>query len=340
MEFYSSRYDEAQESYASALTIYRRHGDQKGTATTLAKFGNLAMDRGQQTEALDLYQQSLAILERLNNPLETASNLPNLANALREQGRLQESIARYRAAVDIFKTFDARRDLGVNLGNLGIAYDDLGDHASACAHYREALDLHRELGNRRGEAMTLGNLGQAAHAQTLYEQAESHHREALELHRETSSQRAECAALGNLGETLLERGRTTEARHTLLRCLQLGDTIQPQISAVFRGVLALLCVAEGQTDEALRLIEKAEPCIQSLIPEYARFLCRKSQVLLAAGRPESARQALARAKELAQELGVADTSVLTAEIRKTEALSRNAADGDPLLVRPGDPTRS
>lgn len=131
LAWYQEDCDRATELLHEALSLYRRLGDERGTALALGALGSVAISRGNYEAARERFAQSLNIFRELN---------------------LKEGVANV-------------------LLNLGTVLWRGGEHAQATALLSESLALQREMGDRGGIARCLEGLAEVACAQGDYERA-------------------------------------------------------------------------------------------------------------------------------------------------------------------------
>ena len=112
----------------------------------------------------------------------------------------------------------------------------------------------------------------------------------------------------------LEQNQIKESKKCLIEAIELCDETMPPGAGVFRGSLALMYAKDGLFSEAISLLEKGEPQVRVYVKEYAKFLCKKSEVYFLKGDLAFARDSLKQAESTVDE--VTQGSVLSKMIAK------------------------
>jgi DNA-binding CsgD family transcriptional regulator len=208
-------YERARVAYEESLELYRRLGDEEGTADSLGKLGSLKLSLGEDEQAKALLEESLVLLQTLED----------------NRGML----------------------FGV-LNDLGSLADRQGDTARAVALYEEALLLSREHGDAYGIAIALGNMGLTTLVYGDSERATALLEESLTLFREVEDTLDVAICLINLGLAVLIKGdhqRATELLHeSLALARELGDRLS--IAECLEAVAGVVG-AQGNSKRAVRL---------------------------------------------------------------------------------------
>ncbi|MEW6060035.1 MAG: adenylate/guanylate cyclase domain-containing protein [Actinomycetota bacterium] len=112
-------------------------------------------------------------------------------------------------------------------------------------------------------------------------------------------------AAGDLAITLLELGRTEDARRLAAECRETSASDDMANQFIWRAVDARLLAAEGRLDEAAGLIREAARWAEQtdMLFDQAQIALEEANICRMAGRMEDARSALRRAREAAQRKG-------------------------------------
>ena len=252
------RYDEASVAFERSIGIARESGDGPALASANQNLGLIHLHRGYCLEALEHFTEALAELEKAGNP----------------------------------------HGVAVVLGNMGNAYLDQRDLESALDCYRRSLELHRRNGYLRGIGVQLSNLASISELFGEFKEAAAAHRQAAAIGRQVGDGRGEIRDLTALGRITLSEGRPDSARvyfhQALLAARTIGD---PDLIAPPLKNLAALDFAEGDTLSGwARLGEARAEATRNGNDFQLGFLAAlEGQVLAAAGHPDSAAAAFARA---------------------------------------------
>ena len=225
-----------------------------------------------------------------------AERLVELGNIEKAESRYLEAENCFLSAIEIFQKHGNRAGEGDAYGSLGGVYQNKGELDRAIAHYTQAIDIAREIGDKRTEG--------------------SH--------------------LGNLGDIFVKMEQLSDAEKAFRKAIPILDETFFIAAGAFRGSLALLLAQTDQFDEAQALLEVGEPQVATYPSEYAKFLCKKSQVQLLAGEPEAAQSFLDQAKAIASEYKFGDDGEVPEAIRETSALLSSPDNAD----EPSDESRA
>jgi tetratricopeptide (TPR) repeat protein len=269
----TSRQGEAEKAYRRALDLARAHGDRKAEAAATGNLGNVLYSLGRLAEAKEHYERNLALSREIGDRRGESAATGNLGNVLRSLGRLAEAKEHHERHLALCREIGDREGEARATGSLGGVFQSLGRLAEAKEHCERYLALSREIGDRQGEAAATGNLGSVFTSLGRLAEAKEHHERNLALSREIGHWQGEAAALHNLA------GAHREA----------GDAARSE-----EGYEACLAVAAGTGFRHLQ----------------AATLRALGSVRAAAGDAERGRDALAAARDLAREIGVAGYEVL------------------------------
>jgi tetratricopeptide (TPR) repeat protein len=186
----------------------------------------------------------------------------------------------YERALAIAVETGDRRWEGNAHCNLGLLHHEQGHGALAKPEFDNALRVARELGHARLETMVLCNLGIVLEADGSLEEACGYYEQAIAHARELLDRRSEGQFSGYVGALYARLGRIADAR----ACLAAGEALLTEVSD--RMSLALL-------------------------------LCQRAQAEQIAGDPGAAREAIAGATKIAEEMQAGGDSTLA---RRLEAL--------------------
>ncbi len=292
-------YNQALPLYQQALQIREKAlgAEHPGTALSLNNLAGLHRALGAYEKALPLYQQALTIREKVLGPEHpaTASTLNNLAELYDYLGAADKALPLYQRALAIHEKAlgPEHPRTAVSLNNLALHHKDLGAYDQALPLYERALKIRE---TRLGPAHTdtvasINNLAGLHRALGAFDQALPLYERALQAtekslgpdHPHTRT----CAA--NLGILLVDRKN------------------YPAAGAYFRRARAApglveVSLAQGQFQEALRLLQDQTPAPRDLPSKHITFLTQKGLTLAALGRLGEAAGLLAQAVEKVEDL--------------------------------------
>jgi adenylate cyclase len=296
-------YAAARECNEWALELQRTHKDRLGEANSLNYLGLISRELGDLTDSLAYHRQALALRQAIGDRWGEGGSLFNLGLGNHELGDYSQAEDRYRQAIEIQHTIGDRWGEANTLNSYGVLRQDLGDLAKAQSLLEQALDLSRAIGDRWGEVATLLNLGAISRDLGDFAQAESLSKSTLELARELTHRWLEGYALNYMGTLYLAMGAAQAARDCAMAALAIRRELEQQpLQADDLALLAIAHLELGERDMALRRAHEALATLAECeaegpdAPQRDYFYCY--QVLVAAGRPEEALQALQAGYEL------------------------------------------
>jgi tetratricopeptide (TPR) repeat protein len=172
-----------------ACEIYRRLGDTRGVATTMAARGWQAQHGARYAEATALHAETVSLWQELGDTTAVDLARFNMANAARAQG----DVALARSMLDdLLASSEARHDLRAvasalnGLGDLAAAQED---YESARRYHYRSLEAFRQIDDRWGIAQVLTDMADVDLRTENYAAANRALLEALGLFRELGHQR-------------------------------------------------------------------------------------------------------------------------------------------------------
>ncbi|MEM8602866.1 MAG: CHAT domain-containing tetratricopeptide repeat protein [Cyanobacteria bacterium P01_H01_bin.121] len=263
--FRKSEYDQAQQYWEQARSIYTELGDRIGIANSLMNLGTIDRNRGNYQRTRQRYQEALALFEALDDRDGQAKSTLNLGNNAWSFGDYPQAISFYERALPMFEAVEDRQGQGLALMNLGESYRALEEFQTAVDFYEDAyaifeaindrqnqalvvmnlasamvevgrreeaitlyegiLPVFQELEDRDGMGRTLVNLGRAYRVQGQHEQAVALYQEALPIFQALGDRSAQSIARTNLGASYWSLNQPLLALETL----QQGADVQEQL---------------------------------------------------------------------------------------------------------------
>lgn len=204
----------ARRRFEEALSIARSNpeGDPWAESRALVSITSALSPVGDEEQCLGLGLQALALGERMGDAFTRAVAHEDVANSLRRMMRLDEALPHIQWAVDTFRELGARWELASALGDRGYLHQLAGRLEAAEADLREALALCVELSERSLVDWTAATLA----------------------------------------VVLLLRSRAEEAREAVGEATGVGQRGEPGQEAALAMARALVALAEGDREEALR----------------------------------------------------------------------------------------
>jgi len=282
--------DEARKSFAQALALAEKQGNQHGVSLANGELGLTAwrFDRDA-AAALRHYDFAIEVARRIGVPDLQVAWLVNSGSALRDTGRPDEALRRYRLALEVEEKTGHRRLVPLALKNIGQVLARRGEREEAERNLLEALRIADELNSTKTRWESRMELG-LLYASTDADRARRYFSESLDLLEEQhagvllESFRAGSFAQAleaydpydHFIEFLLDRGKASEAfviaersrARAFLDTLaaareQLAETAPPDFVEAERDLLARISTRQarlraGTLDAAARREAAAE----------------------------------------------------------------------------------
>jgi predicted ATPase/DNA-binding CsgD family transcriptional regulator len=154
--------DNAQHQLLRSAQLSAARHDERRLAIASAFLGHVARRRARAKEAAERYATALSIYERSGNKRGTAWAAHDLGLLAAEFGDLSEAQSQLRSALRLFRSVDYEWAVAVSscaLANVLLRADAVDE---AAALLGEALALHDAVGDRRGVAQCLEGLAEVA----------------------------------------------------------------------------------------------------------------------------------------------------------------------------------
>ena len=323
-----ARLADAEESFARAIPIHHESGDKRLEAVFRGNLGLLLHQRGKLDEATRCYEAAYRLAREVGDRRVEAGFLGFLALANQDRGQLDDVLASYEQAIRTLREVGDRRTEAVTLSNLAELHADQGRLADARECYLASLAAVRATGDRLNEATALGYLSRLAASHGELDQAWSLAEEALAVAREIDAPRAMAIALGALGTVQLERGRLDEVAalfdEAIASARRIGDRrVEGELlteKARYEILTAAPSVAEATAGAAEESLTAA-----LTKSKMGPLICVQGHIAIA--KNDDATPHLARAKQLAADLGIPDHADLGRSIAKLARARRDREAG-------------
>jgi tetratricopeptide (TPR) repeat protein len=211
-------YDDAQEMFSHALTLFERLNDKRGIANILNNFGKIEFDQGQLFSALDYWNRAKQVY------LDIGDLVGN--------GRI--------------------------LVNISASCLDLGNYDLAKTYGEEALQTCQKINLKFGECLTLINLSLTHHYLGNQEQALALADLALSMAKDMESKRLEGYASFSRARALRANGRLDEAEQAFLQTFSIWHILNhPALMTEVNSCLAELRLQKGDKAGALAYVDTA-----------------------------------------------------------------------------------
>lgn len=225
-----AEWDDAEDAYREALSVYESEGVRLGEAQALDNLAGLAMRRGRPDEAVKSYQKSMAVYEMLDAQEDVATATFNLALGYKVQGDNQSALDALERALKMARERDDGGLEAAALDQRGTLHAADGDTDSAQEDYERAVTLYEKVEDPAGLATVKDHLA-ALHAQSGdYAAAEALRLEAVAIFESLGDTHELAVAWTNLAALYVEMGSYEQAWDYASRAhevfTRLGSAIQ------------------------------------------------------------------------------------------------------------------
>jgi tetratricopeptide (TPR) repeat protein len=214
--------------------------------------GTTLWHMGRLEQAIESYAEALVIYRHLHRQQQEALALNNMANIFAAMGEYEEALAHYKRSLKLDQQHGDRAAVVTKLANIGQTYADIGDLARAERYLRRGLDLAEELGDSAASTDAAISLGQVALIQGRHAEAIDLFERGLALARQAENRYMEIRARIYLAWAHLEAGRTPAAALDLARtATEQAEAMPMPVGQIYGlAVQALALAALGRTDQA------------------------------------------------------------------------------------------
>ena len=297
-----------------ALTTYEKLDDRFGIAEASGQLAIVHMENGDHEAAEPLYRTALDLSRTLGYRRGEAVNLANLGSSLYLQGSIADALDLYDEAAAVFYAIGDRRGAALIRANAAsVRFTILGDDAVE-ADVETSLDYFQAEDHRWGAAFCHEHLAAIEHRRGRSAQAQSHIETGLALLAEGGHRWVE-VHLRRLGARIALDAGQREAAHAHVKaaraiCAELG---LKHVAPAVESLAGMVALAAGSPGTALDLAREATDMLEEGSEETHVVWYRRYLAAEAAGAHDDAREALAEAARILNEL----TDRLTPEIARS-----------------------
>lgn len=265
------RFDDADQSYSSALEIDREFSFKSGKAADLNNLALVLLSRGKPVKALEGFRQALSVAEGAGVDSVAADCHLNIGRILSEFGRsseaeqnLQLASAYYERQESLLGQASYNLAYGQYLYQLGINRSFYGgtppqrETDQGVVYYNRALDLYKSVSNKSGQARARMGIGAGLVEKGESQDALDQYKEALRLSHEIGDLPSEEAAFRQMSTWYSVAKSYDLAVQNGQRALGIARNIGDYGGeCISLEVLALTMTYAGRPDLALKYISEA-----------------------------------------------------------------------------------
>jgi predicted ATPase/tRNA A-37 threonylcarbamoyl transferase component Bud32 len=267
-------------------------------ATILNQRGTTLWNIGRLEQAIESYAEGLVIYRAVGMVRHEARALSNMGVVFAALGEYEEALAHYMSGLKIDQQTGDRSGIANKLGNIGQCYSDLGDVDHAESYLDKALQLAEQTEDLQTASDAAVSYGQTKLQRGDMRGAIALFERGLALATANRDRYQEIRALQYIALARLTAGEPAEMALEMARSSTEWARKMPMMVGIVYGLTfqAMALSKLGRHDEAVAATQEALAVFEGKRPEGAEDVYRwNATVLAAAGRTEAARQVEARA---------------------------------------------
>lgn len=252
------RSDEAVQAAAESKQIYLGAHDPRGVARAINLGGIALENKGDTVGAKGMYEEALATYQQIGNKLGVANELDDLGDVLLALGDLKGAREKYEESMATDEEIDNPDGIALAKGALGVVLLAIGDHAAARKSDEESVELCRRIGDREKAAIGLAGLGNAVRVEGYLEQARKYESEAVAIFDEIGDKQSSNRFQLDLAELAID-GHDGPAAEAIAGRVA-GEFAKENAfrdESLANAVLSRALVAQGKTEEARNAIARS-----------------------------------------------------------------------------------
>jgi tetratricopeptide (TPR) repeat protein len=322
--------DEAQQYYEQALERLKRLPPLAESSRVRCGLAYLLVYKNQLAEATAHARASLEASTQIDDVRGQADAHNALGIVASYQGVLKQASKHFEQALGLYRQIGDLPRLAKSCNNVGDCYRRLGHMARALEHLREGVEVAHRIGDTRDESLLLQTQAELLFDQGRWEDGIASLDAALALAEQSGVAERIIEVHTSLGLAHESLGQLAAARHHLDTADRLNEQMEHQQlrPRIYLG-LARVSAAEGNMEQAARLVRLAEECAGSDASSALQAELHSTQAVLC----EKNAEWDAAAAHLEKSLELVKEGNLQAEVAKTQlhlggVLARRSAEGD------------
>ncbi len=269
-------------------------------ATILNNRGTTLWNMNRLQDAIESYAEGLVVYRMLELPRLEARSLNNMGIVFSALGEFEEALAHYKSSLKIDQELGDRHGIGLKLANLGQTYAELGDYERASRYLQKALKLAEQMDDPSTTTDACISLGQVHLQVGTFEEGLAQLERGLQLASANRDRYQEIRALIYLAMGQLDSGQPAEGALELARSatelarkmpMPVGETYGLAVQALAMGRLGRMEEA-AELSSAAVAIQREQGKTEGA--EHIWFI--HSRMCSQAGRTSASREALREAQ--------------------------------------------
>jgi predicted ATPase/class 3 adenylate cyclase len=272
------QWDEAMESYESALLKAMNANDPKLIGRSYRRLGQLLLLRGDYTKARAYFEQAIQQFTLAQDQVGLAKAHGNMGAWYFRQGKYEEARQKFLETIELNIASDNEAENAPFVANLGLVAMNQSKYDEAILRLEHQIKVNEAAGDKPGLAQLSTNLGIVYLEKGNLEQARAALEKGLALSEELDNKLFMTICIGSLGKVWERLGDHTKAMQFYDRDIalveNLGDKQGQSIAYTLKGELLSI---QGQHAEAILFLEKAASLARQL--NYKKGLAKALNAL-------------------------------------------------------------
>ncbi len=219
------RYDESRPILDDALTRYSELADKSGQLTVVGYIGLIYYYRGDLENAVEFFTKRLTLSRETGDQANLAVSFRYLGGVAYYRGDYVKAQEYYREVLKISETLQRELDIAIAKMNLGLSCSHLNDFDNALRYYKESLEVYQKFGSKFYLVYTHNNLGELHYWMGNHDDATKSFLEQRRIAAELGSMRHVAMANAMLGNVNKLRGDSARAGECYDRAIKIATDL-------------------------------------------------------------------------------------------------------------------
>jgi len=205
--------------FLKSLALEKEHYNLNGISVCYNNLGGLLDDMGDPAKSMYYLEEALNIQKLLSEPYNITNIYNNIGVTLMDHGDYNRAEDALKKSLETAIEFSFYRNTVASLNNLGALYFKKGDWTQSIAYYEQAIKKSQENGFNEGLLRSFNNLGEVYEKQNELNLAYDLYFKGLELLPSVSDDYIKAELYGNLGSVLTKLHKFKDAYRYLVESL-------------------------------------------------------------------------------------------------------------------------
>lgn len=255
IHYYINEWDQAEQAFREAETMYSLAGDHTGLAAIYNNLGVLYMFQGFWEKSEEHFLKSLNLEKEYYNLNGISVCYNNLGGLMDDKGDVDRSLYYLNEALKIQKLLSEPYKITNIYNNIGVTMMDHGDYAKAEDALKKSLETAIEFNFFRNTIASLNNLGALSFKRGDWKGSIAYYEQAIKKSEDISFSEGLLRSYNNLGEVYEKSGELNLAYDLYIKGLELLPSVSDDyIKAELYGNLGSVLTKLHKFKEAYRYL--------------------------------------------------------------------------------------